>query len=122
MIDLVHPNTGKTVIYGKTLEDCRQEHGYELAELMLVDDFCKQKAAKQDSPLTFDQTTEDEFNEMLNVLPPAYMGHGFFLVGEPCDHHALTGEPRYQAYGEAMDKFIKSSRPMTIRELKQYIA
>jgi len=123
MIDLVHPITGKTVIYGKTLEDCRQEKGYENAELILVEDFCKAKADKQDAPVTWNETTEDKYHEMLNILPPACWTGDYFLVGEPWDHHAVTGRARYAAFGwnRETDRYVESSRPMTIKELKEFL-
>lgn len=123
MIDLVHPVTGKTVIYGRTLEECRQEKGYEAAELMTVDDFCRDKADRQDEPVIWEETTEERFFEMLECLPPAYQTGGerggAFLVGEPWDHHAATGRPRFAAYREIGDKFLVASRPMTVQEFKK---
>lgn len=124
MIDLVHPVTGKTVIYGKTLEDVRQEkgrEGYEKAELMLVDEFLRQKAARQDTPITWEETTEEKFHEMLEVLPPAAWENGGFLVGEPWDHHALTGAPRYAGYRELDGKYYAASRPLTRAEFKREV-
>ena len=49
IIDVINPGTGLTAIYGKTLEDCRAEKGYEQAERMTIDEFCQDKAA-QDAP------------------------------------------------------------------------
>ena len=121
MIDLVHPVTGRTVIYGKTLDECRKEQGNELAELMLVDDFCKAKAARQDAPIAWTETTEEKYWEMLEVLPPAGMKNGGFLVGEPWDHHATTGRPRYAAYKQVDDSFFVANRPITKEEfLKEF--
>ena len=122
MIDVVHPTTGKTVIYGRTLEEVRQQLGYEKAELMTVDGFCQAKAERQDTPITWTETTKEKFYEMLEVLPPATMKNGGFLVGEPWDHHALTGRPRYAAYKEREEKFFVASRPMTRQEFEKEIA
>lgn len=119
MIDLVHPVTGKTVIYGRTLEECRQEKGYEKTELMTVDEFCRDKAERQDEPVTWSETTEEHFFEMLECLPPAYQSPDGFLVGEPWDHHATTGRPRFAAYREIGDKFLTASRPMTVKEFRE---
>ena len=116
MIDLIHPATGLTVIYGKSLEECRFEDGYENAELMLVDDFCNSKAAKQDSPITWDETTKRKYWDMLEVLPPAAYENGGFLVGEPYDHHATTGRARYSAYKQVGESFFVASRPLTRAE------
>ena len=122
MIDVVHPITGKTVIYGRTLEEVRQMPGYEKAELMTVDAFCRDKAERQDTPITWTETTQEKFYEMLEVLPPAAMKNGGFLVGEPWDHHALTGRPRYAAYKEIEEKFFAASRPMTRQEFEKEVA
>ena len=122
MIDLVHPLTGRTVIYGRTLEDVRDQPGYENAELMLVDDFLREKAARQDTPITWTETTEAKFYYGLECLPPAAMSNGGFLVGEPWDHHALTGAPRYQAYNQINSQYYVASRPLTKREFKKEVA
>ena len=116
MIDLVHPLTGRTTIYNRTLDEVRQEQGYEKAELILIDDFLRDKAATQDTPIIWTETTQEKFYEMLECLPPAAMKNGGFLVGEPWDHHALTGQPRYAAYKEVGESFLCASRPMTRNE------
>ena len=121
MIDLVHPMTGRTVIYGRTLKDVREQPGYEKAELMLVDDFLRDKAARQDTPILWQETTEEKFHEMLEVLPPAIMENGGFLVGEPWDHHALTAAPRYAAYKQVGDRYYTANRPMTRKEFKKEV-
>lgn len=122
IVDLIHPLTGKTVIYGKTLEDVRAEKGYELAERMSIDEFCRGKAALQDSPVEWIETTEEKYEEMLNVLPPLCWRSTGFLVGEPFDHHALTGRARYQAYIRKGKQYFYSSRPMTAAEFSNETA
>jgi hypothetical protein len=122
MVDLVHPLTDKTLIYGKTLDDVRAEPGYEKAERMAVDDFCKAKANRQDMAITWTETTKGKYWDMLEVLPPAAMSNGGFLVGEPWDHHATTGQPRFSAYREQFDKFYVANRPMTRKEFKAELA
>jgi hypothetical protein len=118
MIDLINPATGKTAIYGKTLEDCRQEKGYEQAERMTIDEFCKDKAEAQDAPVVWEPTTKERYREMLECLPPALWLALGFLVGEPWDHHALTGAPRYQAFIHNGNQYLSSNRPMTRAEFK----
>lgn len=118
IIDVLNPDTGLTAIYGKKLEDCRKEKGYEQAERMTIDEFCRSKAEVQDTPVSWEPVTEETFDDMLNVLPPAYMGNGGFLVGEAWDHHALTGQPRYAAYRKHGGVYETASRPMTIKEFK----
>ena len=118
IIDVINPITGKTAIYGKTLEECRQEEGYEQAERMTIDEFCQSKAEAQDVPITWEPTTEARYYESLECLPPAAYGANGFLVGEPWDHHAMTGRPRYQAFIHNGDQYLVSSRPMTKAEFK----
>ena len=43
------------------------------------------------------ETTEERYDEMLGVLPPAYWSSIGFLVGEPMDHNA-NGQPRFSAF------------------------
>lgn len=99
IIDIVDPATERTCIYGRTLDEVRAEEGYASAIKMRVDDFCKDKAARQDAESKeWEETTEEKYYDMLNVLPPAAMCNGAFLVGEPWDHHAVTGRPRFSCY------------------------
>lgn len=121
IIDVIHPNTGKTVIYGKTLEECRAETGYQDAEEMSVDEFCAWKAATQRTPITWRQTTEEKYDEMLNVLPPALWIGGGFLVGEPWDHDAGNGQPRFAAYRYRDNVYEVANRPITRAEFRQEI-
>ena len=126
MIDEVDLSTGKTVIYGKTLEDAQRE--YPGAQLMSIDDFCKSKAALQDTPVHWIQTTAERFDEMLNVLPPIGWNKRGFLVGEAWDHHAVSGKARYAAFIERIEsgdgwqekRYYESSRPMTRDEFKEF--
>ncbi len=67
-------------------------------------------------PLSWIEVTEEEYDEMLNILPPAYMGRGGFLVGEPMDHRGENGSPRFSAFLARDGKHLKASRPMTIAE------
>jgi hypothetical protein len=118
IIDTIHPATGLTTFYRKTLEEIRAEHGDERAERMTIEAFCEQKAARQHTPISWEETTEERYYDMLECLPPAYMGHGGFLVGEPYDHDASNGQPRYQGFCVSNGKFYQGSRPMTIKEFK----
>ena len=115
-IDVIHPNTGRTLHYGKTLAQCREE--YPDAEIMTVDAWCEWKAAQQRTPITWSETTQKRFWEMLEVLPPAAGTPGFraFLVGEPWDHDAGNGQPRFQAFRKHQGRFEVASRPMTRAE------
>jgi len=69
-------------------------------------------------PITWTETTEDRYNDMLEVLPPAAMIGSAFLVGEPSDHCAATGQPRFEAFRQRGAVYLVASRPMTIRELR----
>lgn len=116
VIDVINPLTGRTWIYGHTLEEVRAEHPD--AEEMSLDEFGNWKASQQNTAIQWEPTTEDKFNEMLDVLPPAYYSGRGFLVGEPYDHHATTGRPRYQAYKFDGESYWASNRPLTILEFK----
>lgn len=120
IIDVVHPVSGLTCCYGKTLADCQKE--YPDAIEMTVDEFCRQKGARQDEPIIWTEETEERHWEMLEVLPPTAMIGGGFLVGEPWDHHALNGQPRYEAHIKRGSKYLVASRPMTIKEFKALFA
>jgi len=66
--------------------------------------------------VTWTEVTEDKYEEMLGVLPPAaYAGAGF-LVGEPFDHDPATGRPRYEAYRCRGGRFEVADRPLTRAE------
>lgn len=120
IVDLVHPLTGVTLHYGKTLADCQAE--YPGAILMTVEEHCGAKAARQDTPVEWTEETEERHWEMLEVLPPACMIGGGFLVGEPGDHHALSGQPRFEAHIKRDGKYWVASRPMTRKEFKALYA
>jgi len=55
---------------------------------------------------------------MLEVLPPALWLRGGFLVGEPFDHDAGNGQPRYGAYRRIDGGYMVASRPMTTAEFR----
>lgn len=122
-IDVVNPETKKTAFFGKTLEDVRAERPeYAGAVLMLFDDFVAEKAARQHTPIEWIETTEKNYYEMLGCLPPAMMLDSAFLVGEPYDHDASNGQPRFQGFRANDDKYWISSRPMTRNEFREQIA
>ncbi len=114
IIDIAHD--GKSGIYGQTLEEVRTRHPNAIA--MTLGEFCKGKAVQQDTPIQWEETTEERYWDMLEVLPPAYMNKAGFLVGEPWDHHAISGLPRFQAFTGKAGKFHAASRPMTVPEFR----
>jgi len=116
IIDVIHPNTGRTFIYGKTVAECREE--YPDAESETVEAFCAWKAEQQRTPIQWMQTTAEQYDEMLGVLPPAAYAGAAFLVGEPTDHDAGNGQPRFPAYRKRGAAYEVASRPVTIPEFR----
>lgn len=122
IIDMIHPDTELTIVYGKTLAQVRAEKGeYAGAVIMDFDEFMRQKAARQHTPITWERSTAEKYDEMLECLPPASMYGGGFLVGEPWDHDAETGEPRYQGFRHSGDGYYVATRPMTVREFRAVV-
>lgn len=68
------------------------------------------------SAINWVTTTEDDYWEMLCVLPPERQRNGWFLVGEPVDSDPVTGNERFQAYRQTGVTFERSERAMTIDE------
>ena len=120
IIDTIHPETGLSWCYGKTLAKCREE--YPDAEEMSVEDFCAWKAEQQRTPISWTPTTEARFHDMLGCLPPAVMLRGAFLVGEPYDHDAGNGQPRFQGFRQWGKEFFQSNRPLTRTEFRAEIS
>ena len=91
---------------------------------MLVDEYRRTKGEIQDARVIWISCTENRYEEMLGILPPAYHSDSGFLVGEPTDHHAMSCKPRYLAFicrrvqleGCAAVSYFYSSRPMTVEE------
>lgn len=114
LIDTLNPATGLTDCCNETLEQVRLR--YPGAEIVCIDEWCAQRGKEQDAPIEWSEVTEDKYDDMLNVLPPAAWVNGRFLVGEPWDHHALSGRPRYAAFVKRGGKCYASSRPITVKE------
>lgn len=114
LIDLCWPETGLSTVYGETLDQIRQR--YPGAEVVNVGAFLAAKAERQHTPVVWTPCTEARYDDMLNVLPPAAHERGGFLVGEPWDHDAGNGQPRYAAFRQRGGTFYESSRPMTRAE------
>ena len=117
IIDIINPHTGKTFCLSKTRDDLLTE-GYKDVELMTVGDFLTWKAAQQRTPITWKYVNKEQFYYALECLPPATGTAGWrdFLIGEPYDHDALNGKPRYQGYRRVGKQYFQSSRPMTVTE------
>lgn len=95
---------------------------YPGAQIVFMDEWIAAKAAEQNAPGEWQECTKDRHWEMLEVLPPRIQQGGAFLVGEPMDHNAGTGEARYQAHRELRGGFFVYSRPVTVREFRALIA
>lgn len=119
LIDCINPFTGLSWICGETLEQVRLR--YPGAEQVNIEAHCKAKAERQDTPIAWVETTREQYEEMLNCLPPADYNKTFtaFLVGEPTDHHTGNGRPRYEGYEMRASKYWHSNRPMTRAEFRQ---
>ena len=72
--------------------------------------------------ITWKQTTEEKYWEMLEVLPPATMTGLGFLVGEPLTHGScpITGKfgPLFEAYAQVGPEYYVASAPMTVGGFK----
>ena len=90
---------------------------------MLLEDWQAARAKEQRTPITWEPTTQRQYDEMLNILPPIDWDGADFLVGESHDHMADTGEPTYQAYrqrgSEPYRHWLRSSRAITRREFRE---
>jgi hypothetical protein len=65
------------------------------------------------------RVTEEKYDEMLGVLPPAYWNGNLFLVGEPFDHDE-QGRARFDAYSNPSKGRYYNLGLMTISEAKNY--
>jgi hypothetical protein len=119
-IDFVHPNTGASIINGESLDQIRER--YPDAVIVSYDEWSATRAAEQDTPIDWTDTTAERYDEMLGCVPPAFWRAGLFLVGEPMDHHALSGAPRFSAFRQIGSRYFESSRPITIREAKSILS
>jgi len=119
-IDVVNPETGRSAVYGETLEEVRKR--YPRAEMVAFNDWAAAHAVEQDAPVTWSETTAEKYNEMLGVLPPVNRTGRGFQVGEPMDHHTVSGQPRYTSYRCEDGKYLVASRPMTSAEFLQALS
>jgi hypothetical protein len=120
VIDTINEATGQTTINGHTFEQVLARE--PLAKLFTWEEWRATQIERQQTPITWEPTTEEKYNEMLNVLPPEFWRMGLFLVGEPYDHDYATGAPRFTAYWERRKssvhyvRYSVASRPITIAE------
>lgn len=68
------------------------------------------------------ETTEERYDEMLGVLPPALMERRGFLVGEPMDHRTCSIKnriaPTFSAFVQVGDKFYEANQALTVAEYR----
>lgn len=119
IIDQINPATGRTCILGQTEAEVRARE--PRAVRMTWDAWQAAAVARQQTPIAWEATTAAQYDEMLNVLPPAAWIGGAFLVGEACDHCLQTGRPRFEAYWQRGGAYLVASRPITIAELRQQL-
>lgn len=121
IIDTVRPGPCElSWINGETLEEIQQR--YPGAVMVSMSAWLEEKAERQNRPVTWSAVSDEVFMKQLEVLPPVgWKGGGDFMVGEPSDHDARTGQPRYQAYKTVDGKRYASSRPMTLREFQETV-
>lgn len=72
--------------------------------------------AMKKEPAQWTRTTEGMYYEMLEAVPPAAMGRGAFLVGEPYTHNS-RGEAVHACFANTYGDFF--ARYMTIREFRE---
>jgi hypothetical protein len=58
--------------------------------------------------------------DMLECLPPAVMGGGAFMVGEPMNHNA-DGFPTFAGFKKVGEAYFEASEPMTIAEFAKLV-
>lgn len=126
IIDAINPLTGLTVICGKDAAAVLAQD--PTAVRMSWSDWQAAAITRQQTPITWARTSAKEYNQMLNILPPALWTGGAFLVGEPYDHCFATGAPRFTAYRELRGSgtydpiYLVASRPLTRAELRSELA
>jgi len=74
-------------------------------------------ATMKTKPYPWVETTENMYNQMLDVLPPAAMGENAFLVGEPYTHNEKN-EPVFACFVHSGKHY--QARYMTLNEFDHY--
>ncbi len=120
IIDEIIESTGLTRYYQHTPAEVLARE--PLAVRMTWADWTAAAIARQQTPIVWQLTDEATYYEMLEVLPPAMMAGGAFLVGEPMDHDVATGAPRFSAFRQRGNTYETASRPLTCAELRAELA
>ena len=118
VIDTVAPD-GLTT-YGRETHEQVLER-YPDAVLVDFNEWLAKKAELQNTPVEWSETTEENYWEALECLPPAKMSGGNFLVGEPYDHSAANGLPRFRMYRKSGSAYFVSDRPVTKIEFRNLL-
>jgi len=118
IIDTVAPD-GLTTHRRETYEQVLER--YPDAVLVDFNEWLAKKAELQNTPVEWTETTEENYWYALECLPPAKMAAGNFLVGEPYDHSAGNGLPRFQMYRKSGNRYYVSNRPVTKIEFKNLL-
>ena len=116
IIDVIDPTTGLTVHYGKDQAAVLAE--YPTARRQTVKAWTHAHMILQRTPIIWDSTTAEQYQRMLECLPPADWFGGGFLVGEPDDHDVGNGCARFQAYRCTGTAYSRASRPLTRAEFR----
>lgn len=119
LIDTIDNTSGLTSVFAETLEQVRKR--FPDAQVVDLDEWCIEKQRQQLTPIEWQQTDEESYMEMLECVPPARMAGGAFLMGEPMDHLANTGESRYEMFRKAGGKYLVSGRPVTVAEFESIV-
>lgn len=119
IIDTIDPVTNLTSCFGRTAAEVAERE--PLAVRMTWDEFLSAAAERQHTTITWMPSSQADYLDMLNVLPPAMWIGGAFLVGEPTDHDMSNGAPRFAAYWERHGAYYVANRPLTRAELREQV-
>lgn len=116
IVDAVDPDTSRGLYSGKTIDQLRLSD--PTIEVYPFDDWEAKRNEAMNTPIEWQETTEDEYDEMLGAVPPNAMSRLGFLLGEPQDHFGQNGAERCRAYIVRDGKYLKSNRPITRAEFR----
>lgn len=69
--------------------------------------------------ITWKKVSKARYWDMLEVLPPAVMGGGAFMVGEPMDHDRATGQPTFTGFKQVGQEYFEATEAVTIAEFRK---
>ena len=105
---------GQTIYGRKPVDKVLAENpSYKLVE---YDEYVAAASAEQDQPIVWSPLSEEDYYKKMDCLPPAVTRSYGFLLGEPQDHYAATGKPRFAAFLKLGHRFCRSSRPLRVEE------